>query len=73
LVVYVPHELQLERLVRRDGFTVEEAEQRIAAQMLIDAKRDLATWVIDNSGSPEQTLSQFERWWVEEISRHASV
>jgi dephospho-CoA kinase len=73
LVVYAPREAQLERLVRRNGFSVEEAEQRIAAQMPIDEKRELATWVLDNSGTPEQTHSQFDAWWTEKISRNVSV
>jgi dephospho-CoA kinase len=71
MVVYIPRELQLERLIIRDGYSVKEAEQRIVAQMPIDEKRDLATWVIDNSGTREQTKTQFDQWWAEEISGNA--
>lgn len=63
LLVWAPAQVQLARLVARDGWTEVEARQRIAAQMSIDAKRALATWVIDNSGSLAQTEAQVERWW----------
>src|SRR5690606_17264283 len=33
LVVYIPRELQLERLMKRNGLTKDEAEARIASQM----------------------------------------
>ncbi len=60
IVVYVPEEqeLQIERLIRRDHLTAEEALARIRAQMPLDQKRDRATHVIDNSGTFEQTRSQ---------------
>ena len=48
IVVYVPKELQLERLIKRDGITKEEALQRIDAQLPIEEKRERATYIIDN-------------------------
>lgn len=39
---------QVERLARRNGFTKEEAVQRIRSQMPLSAKRDLAGYVIEN-------------------------
>lgn len=44
---------QLQRLVNRDGLTLQEAEQRIASQWPLERKRPLADLVIDNSGTPE--------------------
>lgn len=58
IVVYAPEHLQLARLMARDGLTEPEALARIRAQMPIDSKRALATRVIDNSGSREQTRQQ---------------
>jgi len=58
IVVYAPERLQLERLMARDGLTEPEALARIRAQMPIESKRALATRVIDNSGSREQTRQQ---------------
>ncbi|GIQ64665.1 hypothetical protein PACILC2_32330 [Paenibacillus cisolokensis] len=63
LVVYVPRAVQIERLMRRDGIDEEKAKQRIALQMDIEEKRKRATWVIDNSGTVEQTEQQVERFW----------
>lgn len=60
LVVWVSPEVQLERARARDGFSREEAQRRIDAQMPIDEKRALADFVIDNSGSVEETDRQVE-------------
>jgi len=49
LVVYTPKEIQLERLIKREGLSKEEAQQRIDAQLSINSKREMATFVIDNS------------------------
>ncbi len=53
LLIYAPKERQLERLMRRDNSTKEEALLRINAQMDIEEKKSLATYIIDNSGSIE--------------------
>jgi dephospho-CoA kinase len=63
ILVWVPEEVQVERLVRSRGFTPEQARAVIAAQMPIDEKRDRATHVIDNTGSRESTREQVERLW----------
>lgn len=49
VVVYTPKEIQLERFMKRNGYSKEESLKRIATQFAIDEKRDRATWVIDNS------------------------
>ena len=43
---------QCQRLIARDGLTLQEAEQRIATQWPLEQKRPLADLVIDNSGAP---------------------
>jgi len=65
MVVYVPRRTQLERLIRRDRLTPEEAERRLNAQMDIEEKRQRADFVIDNSGSLEETERQVEAFWRE--------
>src|SRR5690606_7163325 len=60
LVVYIPRELQLERLMKRNGLTKDEAEARIASQMDIEEKKSRANWVIDNSSTLEYTRQQVE-------------
>jgi len=49
VVVYTPKEVQLERFMKRNGYSEEESLKRIASQMPIDEKKEKATWVIDNS------------------------
>ncbi|CAM3882003.1 dephospho-CoA kinase [Cohnella lubricantis] len=63
MVVYVPRFVQLERLMKRSGLAVDEANRRIDAQMDIEEKRRLADIVIDNSGGLEETAEQVERFW----------
>lgn len=60
MVVYIPRELQIERLIRRDGITEEQALARLQAQLPIDEKRRLADLVIDNSGTVEETEHQVD-------------
>ena len=49
LVVYTPKEIQLARLMQRDGYSKEEALSRIALQIDIEQKKTESTYVIDNS------------------------
>jgi dephospho-CoA kinase len=63
LLVDAPEEVQLSRLMLRDGIDEAAARARIAAQMPLAEKRRRATWVIDNAGSPESTAGQVEAWW----------
>ena len=65
MVVYVPREVQLQRLMARDGITAEQAEKRLLSQMPIEEKKGLADWVIDNSGTLEATEKQIEAFWNE--------
>jgi dephospho-CoA kinase len=58
LCVWVSRAVQIERTMARDGCTLEEAERRIAAQLPIDEKREMADHVIDNSGTLEETRAQ---------------
>ncbi len=65
VLVYVPEEIQVERLVSGRGFTPERARAMIAAQMPIENKRGLAHHVINNSGTREDTLAQVKAVWNE--------
>jgi len=49
IVVYTEQNIQLQRLMLRDGSTNIEAQQRIDSQLSIEEKRVLATYLIDNS------------------------
>lgn len=58
VTVFVPYEVQLERLLKRDGLTVSEAVSRIRSQMPLAEKKRRADHVVDNSGSREETYQQ---------------
>jgi dephospho-CoA kinase len=49
IVVYIPKTLQLQRLMARDKSDKPSALSRIHSQLDIEAKRKLATYIIDNS------------------------
>ncbi|HEM4292418.1 TPA: dephospho-CoA kinase [Streptococcus suis] len=57
-LVYVDRAQQLERLMKRNGLAVQDAENRLAAQLSLEEKRGKAQVVIDNSGAVEATLAQ---------------
>jgi dephospho-CoA kinase len=65
MVVYVPREEQLLRLMERDKLSPEAAESRLSAQMDIEEKKRRADILIDNSGSREETERQIDRFWRE--------
>jgi dephospho-CoA kinase len=60
IVVYCDPELQLRRLTERNGFTVEQAQARISAQMPSDEKLKYADYSIDTSKGFEDTRRQVE-------------
>ena len=62
-LVYVPFEVQLIRLMKRNGYTKEEALLRIHSQIPVDKKKALAQQVIDNSGTLEDTKEQVRSLW----------
>ncbi len=63
ILVWVPLPVQRARLMARDGLTQAEADRRIGAQAPLDDKRAAATWVVDNTGSLEQTRTQVVEIW----------
>lgn len=68
-VVWVPRALQKARLMARDGLDEAAAEARLAAQLPLDEKRAVATWVIDNSGDLGSTRAQVEAVWRAMLAR----
>ena len=65
IVVYISKELQLERLMRRNQYTKQEALSRIDSQLSIEEKRKRATVLLDNQGTIQQLYHQVEQWLVE--------
>ena len=60
IVVDVPAELQIERMMRDRGWTREDAESRIAAQASRDDRLAIATYVIDNTGDLDELRAQVQ-------------
>ena len=57
-LVYVDRGVQVERLMKRDQLSQNEAKSRLAAQWPLEEKKDLASHVLDNNGNQEQLLTQ---------------
>jgi dephospho-CoA kinase len=64
MVVYVPEAIQLQRLLVRDGLTLEQAKERLLSQMPIEHKKELADFLIDNSGTLQETELQLDDFWM---------
>jgi len=63
LLVYIPQEMQIQRLMERDKTSREAAQSILGAQLPIDEKRAYADYIIDNSGSLEETQKQVKEVW----------
>lgn len=62
-LIDVPEPLQLMRLQRRNGYSREEAKRRIAAQMPLSKKCQLADVIIDNSGTEQELRERLRALW----------
>src|SRR5262245_13881079 len=65
IVVHCDTELQLRRLTERNGFTREQAQARISAQMSSEEKLKYADYSIDTSDGFEDTRRQIEKIYEE--------
>lgn len=61
VVVHVPDDVQVARLMTRDGCSKEQAQARIASQMPLEEKVAKAKVAIDNSGPVENTRIQVDK------------
>ena len=61
VVVYTPKELQIERLIKRDNITKDEALLKISNQMDIEKKKELSTYIIDNSKDLKHLQNEVEK------------
>jgi dephospho-CoA kinase len=62
LVVYAPKDLQLARLIARGNLSKDEALKRIESQINIEKKRDLASFIIDNSKDLKSLQDECEKF-----------
>jgi dephospho-CoA kinase len=62
-LVYLPQELQLNRLCQRDRISAAKARQRVDAQLPLAEKLKYADLVIDNSGGRAKTVRAAKQAW----------
>jgi dephospho-CoA kinase len=65
VVVYATRELQIQRLMARDGISRQEAMGRIDTQLPLEEKVSAAHYIINNTGSVEETEEQTTRFYQE--------
>jgi dephospho-CoA kinase len=65
ILVYAPPWQQMARLKARNGYSAEEARQRLASQLPIDLKIPYADIIIDNSSTLEKTGERVDEVWEE--------
>lgn len=65
IVVDVPEELQIERAMRRNNLSREQAAARLRAQASRSERLAIANWIIDNSRDEDHTRRQVEAVWAE--------
>jgi len=72
IVVYCRPEVQLERLMNRNGLSREEAEQRVRAQMAQEEKKKFADYLIDTSNGFDSTRQQTQAVYddLRTVARH---
>lgn len=64
LVVDLDPDLAVQRLVKQRGFTESDARARVARQASRSARRIVADWIIDNSGSRLDLARQVSQAWA---------
>jgi dephospho-CoA kinase len=67
VVVDVPEDVQLERLVELRGMTPEDARARMAAQTSREERRAAADVVLENTGSIADLESRVDQLWSRSI------
>lgn len=68
VVVRTPLATRLQRLVSSRGMSEEDARARIAAQATDEQREAIATWIIDNGGSLEETTEQVRAVWQQMVA-----
>ncbi len=63
LTIETSAHLRRERLLQR-GFTHQQTDARIAAQVSDDRRREIAHHVIENNGDKDELLQSLEEWWA---------
>jgi len=62
VVVYCKKEQQIQRLLKRENFTLQEVRSRLNAQMSLDEKKELASYVIDNTKDLKHLQAEVDKF-----------
>ncbi|MDQ1240147.1 MAG: hypothetical protein QG577_2333 [Thermodesulfobacteriota bacterium] len=63
LVVYVSQEEMVKRLAARDNITEDQARKMLSSQLPMEEKVRYADFVVDNSGTVEETQKKVDELW----------
>ncbi len=72
LLIFVSQDIQTQRIQKRDGLGLEAIQARINAQMSLEEKKKLASYVIDNTGSLEDLQREVEKYLQEYLGDYLS-
>jgi dephospho-CoA kinase len=70
-LVVVDQETQIQRLMARDHFGLQQAMNRINAQMSMEAKMRYADVIIDNTGPVRETRAKVKKLWKRLVEQDA--
>ena len=60
IVVYIPEELQIQRLISRNNISEEQAKHLISQQISIEKKKELGDYILDNSYNLDTLFKQID-------------
>ena len=63
IIVYVPYEIQIQRVILRDNITKQETENILKSQIAIKKKLQFADFTIDNTKDIATTRTQTKNIW----------
>ena len=63
IIVYVPYEIQIQRVILRDNITKQETENILKSQIPIKEKLQFADFTIDNTKDIATTRTQTKNIW----------
>jgi dephospho-CoA kinase len=72
ILVYTSREIQIQRLMLRDGLSPVKAAETLTMQLPIEVKRTKSHLIVDNSHDLSYTHEQVQAVW-EKLSRHGSL
>lgn len=73
IVVSASPEVQLARVISRDGLSRDEAEKRLASQLRLEDKVRAATWVIENDTDEAALVREVDRVVAEIEAKYGSI